>query len=150
MPNSNWLAKKLCEDFPQFSYKAADICRWSPDEQTIYYIEDNDCQLLHELGHALLGHKDFIQDVEILHIERDAWEKALEIAPNYNVEITDEQIESAMDEYRDWLHARSLCPKCDQTGLQSRQTGQYKCLNCGKAWVANDARQCGLKRRSTN
>jgi NADH pyrophosphatase NudC (nudix superfamily) len=140
------LAAKLARDFPKFKFEKSKIAHWSPAGKIISYT-DNDAQLLHELGHALLDHTDFTQDIELIHLERDAWEKARKLAPEYGVKITDEVVETALDDYRDWLHARGLCPKCGQTGIQSRADLAYSCLNCDARWTANDARACGLKRR---
>jgi len=140
------LTARLTRDFPKFKFKKSKVAHWSPVKNTIFYTED-DAKTLHELSHALLGHADFIQDIELIHLERDAWEKARELAPGYGVKITDDIVETALDDYRDWLHARSLCPKCSQTGLQSRTDLVYSCLNCSARWTANDARTCGLKRR---
>ena len=143
------LIDRLRVDFGQFLFVQDKVCRWSPEKNTIFYSDNDEIRLLHELGHATCGHKDFVQDIELLHIERDAWEKAREIGVKYGLKISDNQIEEAMDEYRDWLHQRSLCPNCTQTGLQKRSGGQYECLNCNAEWTANDARTCGLKRRKS-
>ena len=140
------LVQKLRCDFPEFIFVKVRVAHWSPSEKTIYFA-NNSADLLHELGHALLDHTDFTQDIELLHLKCDAWEKARELASKYNEKITDDEVEAALDAYREWLHARSLCPKCDQTGLQSRETLEYHCLNCSTKWAANDARSCGLKRR---
>jgi len=140
------LVAKLANDFPKFKFEKSNVAHWSPTDKTISYTDDS-AKLLHELGHALLDHTDFVQDIELIHLERDAWEKARELASKYEVEITDDMIETALDDYRDWLHARSLCPKCGQTGVQSRDSLVYSCLNCNARWTANDARNCGLKRR---
>jgi len=140
------LIARLTADFPEFKFEKSHIDHWSPTAKTISYT-GHVAKLLHELGHALLGHADFVQDIELIHLERDAWEKARELAPKYGVKITDHVVETALDDYRDWLHARSLCPQCGQTGLQSRADLTYSCLNCGARWTANDARTCGLKRR---
>ncbi len=86
--------------------------------------------LLHELSHVLLGHNDFKFDVELVHKERVAWQYAKDtLAPRYGQIITDDEIEDAMDSYREWLHKRSLCPECDTSSLQTK-TGTYKCLAC--------------------
>ena len=140
------LIDRLKTDFGQFLFVVSDDNRWSPDENTIFYRDDSPVELLHEIGHALCGHKNFVQDVELLHMERDAWEKARQIAPKYGVDITDKQIESAMDEYRLWLHQRSLCPNCSQNAPQSRSDGRYRCINCDIVWNANDARRSSLRR----
>lgn len=140
------LALQLSEDFPAFLFKKNNLAYWSGKEQAVYYA-DSPSDLLHELGHAILDHNQYEQDVEILQIEREAWDKAQEIAPNYNVVITEDMVELAMETYREWVHCRSLCPNCKQTGLQSRSTGIYRCINCKTSWQANDARTCQLKRR---
>ena len=145
------LVETLRRDFPAVLFVATDgIPRWLPEEKTIYYTDGDDANLLHELGHALLGHKSFTQDVELLHSERDAWEKAREIGERYGVKISEKRIEDAMDKYRDWLHERSLCPDCGQTGLQRRSDSQYECFNCLTVWKANDARICALRRKLAN
>ena len=140
------LVPKLEKDFPQFGFEQAAVDHWSPALKKIFYT-DSAAKLLHELAHAVLGHSDFTQDIELIHLERDAWEKARELACEYGVKITEDTIEASLDDYREWLHARSLCPKCGQTGIQSRADLVYSCLNCGARWTANDARTCGLKRR---
>ncbi|MCL1876552.1 hypothetical protein FWF74_00715 [Candidatus Saccharibacteria bacterium] len=142
----NDLIKKLRVDFPEFNFEKSEHNFYLPTEKTIFYTGDA-ARLLHELGHGILDHKDFVQDIELIHIERDAWDKAREIAPKYGVEIDDSAVENALDDYRDWLHARSLCPKCRQTGVQSRENLNYYCVSCNTKWSANDARSCGLKRR---
>lgn len=140
------LAKVLAQDFPAFDFQLADRAYWSASEQIIYY-HDNELELLHELGHALLGHSKYNQDIELLKIEEDAWLKAQEIAPEYGINIDNEYINYALDSYRDWMFKRSLCPVCGQTGIQNNQTLNYRCLNCGQIWHANDARSCELRRR---
>jgi ribosomal protein L37AE/L43A len=140
------LITRLVGDFPEFEFKKSDVAHWSPISKAVFYTDDVE-KLLHELGHAILGHAEFIQDVELLHLERDAWTKAQELAPQYGVKISDETVETALDDYRDWLHARSLCPQCSQTGVQRREDLVYYCINCDARWTANDARTCGLKRR---
>ena len=140
------LIARLKADFGQFSFEEADENLWLPEKNKILYIKNDPVGVLHELGHALGGHKDFTQDIELLHAERDAWDKALELSKKYGVKINSERVETAMDWYRDWLHARSACPECSQNGIQQRANGYYKCLNCETTWQANDARQTGLKR----
>lgn len=141
------LIDQLQRDYPQFKFVPSNRARWSAGEQTIYYTHDK-VQTLHEIGHALLGHEHFGQDIELLKMERAAWNEARQIAPNYNIAITDDDVETALDSYRDWLHSRSKCPKCGQTGIQSRQTLYYYCPTCSNRWVASDGRSKALRRHS--
>lgn len=113
-------------EFPQELQKtrSEDTKACSEIEQKIYSL-----RLLHELGHATLGHCNFATDVERLRMERAAWEKAREYCGLYGVEYDENFIESELDSYRDWLHQRSKCPKCGQTRYQL-QTGRYVCPFC--------------------
>ncbi|MDR0957518.1 MAG: hypothetical protein LBM09_03020 [Candidatus Nomurabacteria bacterium] len=140
------LVEQLRADFPKLTLEKSEHNFYSPTKKTVFYTGDI-ARLLHEIGHGILDHTDFTQDIELIHIERDAWEKARELAPNYGFKISDTTIETALDDYRDWLHARSTCPKCGQTGIQSIEQLNYHCLNCDAKWTNNDARSCGLKRR---
>lgn len=144
----NVLLTKLQVNFPAITFVAGEEFRWSPSSSAVFYVEGSaDCTtLLHETAHAVLKHKDYTQDIELLGLERDAWSEAVGLAKRFGMTIHDKQIEDALDTYRDWLHARSLCPRCGQTGVQDRQE-RYSCLACHQHWTANDARHCGLKRR---
>lgn len=142
------LATKLAADFPAFRFAPGGEFRWSPDERAIFYDADSNdaASLLHELSHAILGHAQFTRDVALLELERAAWQHAMDtLAPTYGVAIAEDQVETALDTYRDWLHARSTCPSCGATGLQTKKN-EYKCLACLSKWRVNDARVCGLRR----
>lgn len=133
------------------SYKQGDGFMWDPNRFCLHYnprAPQAPQLTLHELGHALLGHKNYAHDITLLELERAAWDKALEIGKTYGIAITDDAIENHLDTYRDWLHARSLCPACQTTGLQTGNR-QYCCPSCGQIWQVNDARTCGLKRYIT-
>ena len=143
------LLNRLKADFTQFSFVEADRFRWSAESQTIHIDPQSDTAepfLLHELGHALLNHQSYAQDIDLLKLERDAWHLAVtKLSHIYNVVIDSELIQDNLDTYREWLHARSLCPACHMTGLQST-FGSYTCLACGCHWKSNDARHCALRR----
>ena len=143
------LVTKLQSDHPQFHFRDEGDFRWDPLTQTIFYdsaAPGDQASLLHELGHALLGHAAYQRDLELLQMERDAWGLTMStLADTYNLNVNEEEAEEALDTYRDWLHARSTCPKCTQTGLQPRKNA-YKCVACGTHWRVNEARRCGLKR----
>jgi hypothetical protein len=149
MPSIASLVKTLQCDFPQFAFEISDDFRWTPSLQTIYYTpirSDASQQILHELGHALLGHIDYEKDITLLKIERDAWDYAKDtLAARYRVSLSNDQVQDALDSYRDWLHARSTCPACTAIGMQiKKQT--YRCLACTHQWRVNEARICALRR----
>lgn len=130
------------------SIKRGDSFRWDPNRLCLFYNPAEPqagALVLHELGHALLGHGSYRADVELLAMERAAWDRALALATAHGVVITDDTAEDHLDTYRDWLHARSLCPTCGATGLQAAAKA-YQCLSCSATWAVNEARTCGLKR----
>ena len=107
---------------------------------TVYYEKiGNDCidddkywkmQILHEVGHGLLGHRDWGKvDLERVKMESMAWAKAKELAGKYGVEYEEEFAEGEMDTYREWLHQRSRCRRCGLTRYQT-ENGEYHCPRC--------------------
>lgn len=139
------LVKKLVKDFPDLRFERGQADHWSPDSQTVHYKGDA-LMLIHEVSHALLKHRRYTRDVELLGMERDAWLYARQtLGPRYNVIITQDVIENALDSYRDWLHARSTCPNCHASGVEARKS-MYHCLACGQMWKVNEARICHLRR----
>ena len=101
--------------------------------------------LLHEFGHAALNHRDYSRDIDLLKLERAAWDAAQMLAKEYDVVIDEGLIESSLDTYRDWLHQRSQCPQCQATGIQTHNN-TYTCPACKSSWAVNQARQCALRR----
>jgi len=150
MPSITSLTTKLRTDFPQYTFTPDAMFRWSPDDQTVFYDDTsgNQAALLHELSHALLGHKKYTKDIQLLEMERDAWERARGLGPTYGVAIDEAAIQDSLDTYRDWLHARSTCPNCQATGIQSKKS-LYSCIACGTSWRVNEARICALRRYTT-
>ncbi|MEP7205171.1 MAG: hypothetical protein ABI716_03195 [Candidatus Saccharibacteria bacterium] len=147
MPSTPSLILRLKADYPQFGFKPSDNFLWSPTEQTIYYIADEVGAgfVLHELCHGILGHTGYDHDIELLAMEGAAWDKAVEISKRYALSIDGELIQSTLDTYRDWLHARSACPECRATGLQIKKQ-LYACPACQHSWRVNEARICALRR----
>lgn len=144
--------EELKRDYPQFVFNAGTSHMWSALTNTITYKSTDTGQksvpsILHELGHALLGHNTFKSDVELIKLERDAWDKAVEIAPIYDVKISKKHVERCIDTYRDWLYARSLCPECKQCGLQTAST-LYQCVFCSHRWQVSPSRLCRVVRRN--
>ena len=92
-----------------------------------------------------LGTAANARDVQLVAMERAAWNAGCRVGTGWQVTVDDELIESSLDTYRDWLHARSRCPHCNATGLQ-RSDGTYTCLACFTHWRANSATTCQLRR----
>lgn len=139
------LLVKLRQDYPEFKFEEASIASWSPQLKQVSYSRSVDQEgiwsLLHELGHAIHNHQNYTSDINLVRMESDAWEKALEISNAYDIAIDNEHLQECMDTYRDWLYKRSTCPYCKAHGLQ-RSKAIYCCLNCQATWKVSDARFC--------
>jgi hypothetical protein len=151
MHSTNWLLPKLQDAYPQLTFTESNRFAWSPDAQTVYF-DSNDTSntdlLIHELAHGLLGHHDYSKDIELVAMESQAWDKALELAALHHISISDDTIQDNLDTYREWLHARSTCPSCEATGYQSGKNA-YSCVACSNEWRVNEARLCALRRYAT-
>ena len=128
----------LKEEYPSFSWRLGNRFKYRPPK-TIVIDEKSDAPwpyfallALHELGHALSGHKDYKTDVERLRIESEAWQRAkreIESHKNWGLEYNEDFAENELDSYRDWLHQKSKCKKCGLTRYQTAD-GIYHCPNC--------------------
>jgi len=85
--------------------------------------------VLHELGHAVCGHRDFRMDITRLKMENQAWEEAKKLAVRYEIEVNEDVVQDELDTYRDWLHQKSRCPICGLTRFQTPDS-QYHCPRC--------------------
>ena len=150
MPKTSLLLSKIEKSFPKIRFKKDAVFSWSPSDHTVHYIDNNDdISLLHEVAHAALGHKAYTRDIELLTIEREAWDYAVStLSEQFDVSIDVAQVDTMIDTYREWLHARSLCPTCQATGIQADKT-HYCCLACTTTWRVNEARTCALRRYKT-
>lgn len=148
MPSSPSISSIIAA-FPAIQFHIGDEFRWVPAETTIYYNETDPRaieRLLHEIAHAELGHQSYDRDIELIALERDAWNYAkITLAPQLNTAIDANTIEDDLDTYRDWLHARSTCPVCSATGIQT-SAGPYRCIACQATWRVNHAIGCQLRR----
>lgn len=138
------LSEALSEEFSDIAFISSNKTYWSPSNKTIFFNKNDkklDFSLLHETGHMLCGHKNYNFDVELLIMESEAWEKAIEISKRYNIKIDNDYVQDCLDSYRNWLHKRSLCPKCDINSSQVNKS-TYKCLNCGLEWKVASSRFC--------
>ena len=142
----------ILNEFPELTFKQADQFYWSSIDNIVAHkpiqTPTDLWLLLHEIAHFELGHTDYEFDAHLAKYEALAWNHAiLALAPRYNLEIDPNIIEDSLDTYRAWLHNRSLCPNCQQTGLQQNKN-TYSCLNCRCSWRVNEARLCGLRRKT--
>jgi hypothetical protein len=139
------LLHRVKQDYQSFNFTAGTAFSWSPSKQTITYkTTDNEIaawSLLHELAHALLDHRSYETDFELLLLEVAAWEKAKELANNYAIQIDEDHVQDCIDTYRDWLYQRSTCPTCTNTSLQ-QDAVTYRCFNCGGSWTVTASRFC--------
>lgn len=147
MRSTTSVLTKLQQDLPEITFSPGETFHWSPESRTVYYSDPADtASLLHEVAHALLGHAGYSRDIELLKMERDAWNLAVDtLSVKYEVAVDQDLAEDMLDTYRNWLHARSTCPKCEATGLQSA-ANLYSCLVCKGSWRVNEARSCALRR----
>ncbi len=147
------LSDTIQRDFPELKFEEASQFSWHGGKHVISY---NTAQLkderglwalLHEIGHAQLKHADYTSDIELLHMEVEAWEKAHESAKKYGIHLDDTYIEDALDSYRDWLHIRSTCPTCQERCTQ-QDAHTYRCHNCGNSWRVTRSRHCRPYRKN--
>ena len=149
MPSTPTLLEAIKDRFPTITFKTGEQFEWHPHEGVIIYDHDDPlfgARLLHEVGHAKLKHDSYDRDVDLISMERDAWQVArVELAPLFYINISGDVIHHDMDTYRDWLHERSTCPHCGSNGIQIKKR-DYKCVTCLKSWRVNEARSCQLRR----
>jgi len=144
---------KLKADFPDINFISGSGFYWSPKSRSVVYKKsgENDntkWTLLHEMSHAQLGHVTYSRDIELLNMEIAAWVKASTLAKQYGLNISEDHIQNCLDSYRNWVHQRSTCPKCDNHSLQI-DTNHYRCFNCHTIWKVSAARFCRPYRRIT-
>lgn len=152
MPLTHSLLNSLQANYPTVRFTPDAEFRWSPAKQTVFYAENEpaaDALLLHELGHAVSDHRAYGRDVELVTMEAEAWEAARQIAEKEKITLDEAIIEDHLDTYRDWLHARSVCPHCQSNGHQI-SADTYQCPACLQHWRVNEARHCQLRRYQTN
>lgn len=145
------MVAELSKQFPKLKFVAGEQFIWSPLKRTIYYDEAQSTTpqgflaLLHEVGHALLGHKDYTFDLDLLNMEVEAWAKARELAQDFKLDVNEDHIENCLDTYRMWLFKRSRCPTCAQTSLQA-DARTYRCFICHSQWKVAPTRSLQPRR----
>lgn len=126
------LERIIC-DFPDYKFRFGQKFAFRPPRTIVIGPSEPFSELLflHELGHAILKHKDFRMDVTRIKMENSAWEEAKKLALKYKIKVDEEIIQSELDTYRDWLHKKSRCPDCGLTRFQTPD-GQYHCPRCSE------------------
>ena len=145
------LVSNLKVAYPHITFNESTIDKWSPETQTVNYNPSQshaEAYLLHELAHGLLAHQSYKKDIELLQIERDAWSYAKKIlGPQFNVTISDEIIDRSLDTYRDWIHTKGTCSRCEASGVEIAPR-QYFCICCSHRWSVNEGIDAHIKRYS--
>lgn len=149
------LLTKLQLRFPGLRFTAGDQFCWSPETSEIFYKagasgETAEWSLLHETGHALLEHKNYTGDFELLYLEVAAWEQARLLSEGLDISIDEDHIQDCLDTYRDWLYKRSICPSCRTKCLQQDTQQHYRCFNCHTTWRVSASRFCRAYRSTKN
>ncbi len=148
------LLGKLREMLPHVIFEPGEAFFWSPEHSRITYKAfstekpQHTWALLHEASHALLGHKSYQKDLDLLLLEVEAWKKAKELAKRFGIVISEDHIQDCLDTYRDWLHQRATCPRCSTVSLQV-STREYRCHNCLAGWSVSASRFCRPYRMSS-
>ena len=146
------LIEQIITDYPHIDFKAGKRFAWSPANSVVWYEKKKlgDLQgllaLLHEVSHALLQHKEFENDMELMNYEVSAWKNARILADKYSIDVSDEYIDDCLESYRDWLYKRSTCVECGTNSLQDT-SGAYVCHICGTKWKVPNSQLCRVQRR---
>lgn len=133
MPNLKKLIAKLQADYPNLSITAGERTKFTPPNQLFYTKDTTPLELLHELGHYLLGRHHYSSDIDLLRIEAEAWSQAKNICEQYQIEWNEDYVQDHLDTYRNWLHLTSLCKNCKLAGYQDSSL-LYHCPLCGATW----------------
>ena len=132
----------ITKDFPQFTFVPGNFFMWSPQGKAIHYdtrrkkTNEGKIALVHEVGHALLGHRLYKYDMELIKMEMDAWDMVRRLAPKYNLYVDEEHIARCIATYDAWLTKRATCPDCQNFSLQKGRD-EYGCFACGSIWEVN-------------
>lgn len=141
------LLNRCKKQVPAIKFVEASTFYWSPKTRTIYMNkaalgnEEGQWALLHEVAHASLSHQSYSSDASLLMLEVEAWQTAQAMGRELDVQISEDHIQDCLNTYRDWLYARSTCPRCMLNSLQTDDI-TYVCLNCSTRWSVSQSRFC--------
>ena len=149
--NKQLKIKDIVGQFPELRFEQGESLCWNPTKKSITHPGKDSLDtiygLIHEIAHAKLTHSSFLHDIELIKMEREAWNLACEIAQDkFDIKISGEYIEDCLDSYRDWLYRRSLCPRCALSGFQVN-SHEYSCPHCLIDWNVPVSRLCTVKRQ---
>lgn len=139
------LIRELATILPGLTFIQDSAFLWSPQNHAIHYPDhgvdkpEGQARLIHEFGHAVLGHKAYDSDFRLLRMEVEAWEQAKLISQRLGIVLNQDFIEDCLDTYRDWVHRRSTCPRCTSVCFQ-KNVDLYTCHNCSNTWRVTSAR----------
>lgn len=145
----------LLKNFPDLNFVAGMFFMWSPVQDTIYYdpkrlnTNDGKLALLHEIGHAQLGHRFYKYDMELLQMEMEAWDVVRKLAPRFDLAVDEDHIKRCIATYDGWLSKRATCPDCENFSLQ-KDYSHYACFACGSRWKVNERLDRRVKRTITS
>lgn len=151
MANVSNTLQILKKHYPTIIFKEGSLFSWSPKDNAVIYTlsyadEDHAVYaLVHEVAHAVLRHKHYVNDVDLLRHEVAAWHTAKDIAEQIGITINEDHIQDCLDTYRDWIHKRATCPTCSVIGTQ-QDSGEYICFNCQTLWKVPDSPLCRVSR----
>lgn len=122
---------KIKSSYPQFIFREGKKFAFHPPKTVVIGPQEPfwELLLLHEVSHAILGHKAFKTDVERLKMESEAWNQAEKLTKTLNIPFNTDFAESQLDSYRNWLHQKSLCKTCGLTRFETPD-GKYHCPRC--------------------
>jgi hypothetical protein len=143
------------KNFPDYKFIAGRFFMWSPRNRTITYdpkrLKTNNGRIavLHEIGHASLGHRHYKYDMQLLKMEMDAWDFVRHTAPGFGIKIDEEHITRCIASYDQWLSKRATCPDCQAFSLQ-KDRFNFGCFSCGSKWQVNMRIDRRVKRTVTS
>lgn len=125
------ILQRLEKDYPDLKFVSGNNFAFRPPRTIVFEqgASNFDLLILHEMGHALCGHKTFKMNIRRLKMEVEAWEKARELAETYGVSFDEDVAQGELDTYRNWLHQKSRCPNCGLTRFETPE-GEYHCPQC--------------------
>lgn len=142
----------LIDRFPEYAFIPGSFFMWSPRQHSITYdpkrLKTNNGKigLLHEIGHAYLGHQSYPKfDMALLTMEMDAWDFVRSRAVEFGLRIDEGHISRCIATYDYWLSKRATCPDCQSFSLQ-RDRSHFACFSCGASWQVNDNKMRRVKR----